>query len=114
MTMEGQAGLWLPLEWEVKILGDPAFGAGSQDIVLQSSMPVGGTPSGTVTAPLVYVGTGGRAVLDHIDVKGKIAVQLDVPQGHMVFERGPVGSQESELVTRGAVGVMNVWSLTAN
>src|SRR5262249_15517088 len=114
MTMDPQASLWLPLSWQVKILGDPAFGAGSQDIVLQSSMPVGGTPSGTVTAPLVYVGTGGRAVLDHIDVKGKIAVQLDVPQGHMVFERGPVGSQASELVKRGAVGVLNLLKLPGN
>jgi hypothetical protein len=102
------------LQWEVKVLGDPAFGAGSQDVVLQSSMPVGGTPSGTVTAPLVYVGTGGGAVLDHIDVKGKIAVQLNVPQGHMVFERGPVGSQASELIKRGAVGVLNLLKLPGN
>ncbi|HEX7798077.1 MAG TPA: M28 family peptidase [Vicinamibacterales bacterium] len=114
MTMEGQAGLWLPLQWEVKVLGDPAFGAGSQDVVLQSAMPVGGTPSGTVTAPLVYVGTGGRAVLEHIDVKGKIAVQLNVPQGHMVFERGPVGSQATELIKRGAVGVLNLLKLPGN
>ena len=28
--------------------------------------------------------------MQHIDVKGKIAVQLIVPQGHMVFERGAV------------------------
>lgn len=114
MTMDAQAGLWLPLQWEVKVLGDPAFGAGSEDVVLQSSMPVGGTPSGTVTAPLVYVGTGGRAVLDHIDVKGKIAVQLNVPQGHMVFERGPVGSQATELIKRGAAGVLNLLKLPGN
>ena len=77
-------------------------------------MPVGGSPSGNVTAPLVYVGTGGRAVLDHIDVKGKIAVQLNVPQGHMVFERGPVGSQAQELMKRGAVGVLNLLKLPGN
>jgi hypothetical protein len=114
MTMDPQASFWLPLSWEVKVFGDPAFGAGSQDIILQSSMPVGGSPSGTVTAPLVYVGTGGRAVLDHIDVKGKIAVQLNVPQGHMVFERGPVGSQAQELMKRGAVGVLNLLKLPGN
>src|SRR5262245_45436854 len=114
MTMDQQASLWLPLSWEVKLVGNPAFGAGSQDIVLQSSMPVGASPSGTVTAPLVYVGTGGRAVLDHIDVKGKIAVQLNVPQGHMVFERGPVGSQAQDLIKRGAVGVLNLLKLPGN
>lgn len=114
MTMDAQSSFWIPLSWEVKLLADPAFGAGSQDIVLQSSMPVGGSPSGTVTAPLVYVGTGGRAVLDHIDVKGKIAVQLNVPQGHMVFERGPVGSQSQELIKRGALGVLNLLKLPGN
>ena len=44
---------------------------------------------GTLTAPLVYVGAANPSVLQHIDVKGKIAVQLIVPQGHMLFERGP-------------------------
>jgi len=53
-------------------------------------------------------------VLDHIDVKGKIAVQLNVPQGHMVFERGPVGSQAQELMKRGAVGVLNLLKLPGN
>jgi hypothetical protein len=114
MTMDAQSSFWLPQSWEVKLLADPALGAGSKDIVLQSSMPVGGSPSGNVTAPLVYVGTGGRAVLDHIDVKGKIAVQLNVPQGHMVFERGPVGSQAQELMKRGAVGVLNLLKLPGN
>jgi hypothetical protein len=114
MTMDAQSSFWLPQTWEVKLLADPALGAGSKDIVLQSSMPVGGSPSGNVTAPLVYVGTGGRAVLDHIDVKGKIAVQLNVPQGHMVFERGPVGSQAQELMKRGAVGVLNLLKLPGN
>ena len=108
------SSLYLPLSWEVKLLADPALGAGTQDFVLQSAMPVGGSPSGNVTAPLVYVGTGGRAVIERIDVKGKIAVQLSVPQGHMVFERGPVGSQSQELMKRGAVGVLNLLKLPGN
>src|SRR5262245_58975942 len=45
MTMDPQASFWLPLSWEVKLLGDPTFGAASRDVVLQSSMPVGGSPS---------------------------------------------------------------------
>jgi hypothetical protein len=57
---------------------------------------------------LIYVGTASPAVLQHIDVKGKIAVQLIVPQGHMVFERGPVVSRDQDLIKRGAVAVFNI------
>ena len=69
---------------------------------------------GTLTAPLVYVGNGSPAVLEHIDVKGKIAVQLIVPQGHMVFERGAVDSRSEELMKRGAAGVFNLVRLPGN
>ena len=87
-----RTSFWLPLSWEVRLLGDPAFGPGSADVVLESAMPLSPSdiPAGTLTAPLVYVGTASPAVIQHIDVKGKIAVQLTVPQGHMVFERGAV------------------------
>ncbi len=107
---------WMPLSWEVRILGDPAFGPGSNDVVLESAIPLSPSdiPGGTMTAPLVYVGTASPAILQHIDVKGKIAVQLVVPQGHMVFERGPVGSRADELVERGAVGVLNLVRLPGN
>jgi hypothetical protein len=30
--------LWLPLSWEVRLHADPAFGAGSQDVILESAM----------------------------------------------------------------------------
>ena len=98
------------------LLGDPAFGAGSSDIVLESALPVGPSAiqGGTMTAPLVYVGTASPAVLQHIDVKGKIAVQLIVPQGHMLFERGAVDSRAEELIKRGAVGVFNLVRLPGN
>ena len=66
MRQEPRAGLWLPLSWEVKLLGDAGFGAGSADVVLHSAIPV--VPSeitgGTLTAPLVYIGSGGPAVLE--------------------------------------------------
>ena len=65
VRQDAAAGLWLPLSWEVKLLGDTAFGAGSADVILQSAIPV--VPSeiagGTLTAPLVYIGSGGPAVL---------------------------------------------------
>ena len=53
-------------------------------------------------------------MLNHIDVKGKIAVQLVVPQGHMLFERGAVDARSEELVKRGAVGVFNLIRLPGN
>jgi hypothetical protein len=110
------ARLWMPLSWEVRILADPAFGPGTQDVVLESAIPLSPSniPGGTLTAPLVYVGTASPAVLQHIDVKGKIAVQLVIPQGHMLFERGPVGSRADELVAKGAVGVFNLVRLPGN
>ena len=109
------SGFWIPLSWEVRLLADPAFGPGTADVVLESALPL--SPSNlpaTMTAPLVYVGTASPAVLKHIDVKGKIAVQLIVPQGHMVFERGPAGSRADDLVERGAVGVFNLIRLPGN
>ena len=116
IAQEPGARFWMPLSWEVKLLGDPALGAGSADVVLQSAMPLppSDIPGGTVTAPLVYVGTASPAVLEHIDVKGKVAVQLVIPQGHMLFERGAVASRSAELVKRGAAGVINLVRLPGN
>ena len=116
ITQDEKSSLWLPMSWKVTLLGDPSFGAGSNDIVLESALPVGPSniPNGTMTAPLVYVGAASPAVLQHIDVKGKIAVQLIVPQGHMLFERGAVDSRSEELMKRGAVAVFNLVRLPGN
>jgi len=116
ITQDEKSALWLPQSWKVTLLGDASFGAGSNDIVLESALPVGPSniPGGTLTAPLVYVGAASPAVLQHIDVKGKIAVQLIVPQGHMLFERGAVDSRAEELVKRGAIGVFNLVRLPGN
>jgi peptidase M28-like protein len=111
-----ETSFWLPLSWEVRLIGDAAFGAGTQDVVLHSALPVGPSniPGGTLTAPLVFVGTANPSILQHIDVKGKIAVHLSIPQGHMLFERGPVGERAADLVARGAVGVFNLIRLPGN
>lgn len=116
ITQDDRSSLWLPLSWKVTLLGEAAFGPGSSGVVLQSALPVGPShiPNGTMTAPLVYVGTASPAVLQHIDVKGKIAVQLIVPQGHMLFERGAVDARSEELVKRGAAGVFNLVRLPGN
>ncbi len=110
------ASMWLPLSWEIRLLGDPAFGVGSLDVVLESATPL--SPSdiagGSITAPLVYVGTASPAVLMHIDVRGKIAVQQITPQGHMVFERGAAVGRAQDLIARGAMAVVNAVKLPGN
>ena len=116
IEQDQKSSLWLPLSWRVTLVGDPAFGAGSNDVVLESALPVGPSniSGGSLTAPLIYVGAASPAVLQHIDVKGKIAVQLVVPQGHMLFERGAVDSRAEDLVRRGAIGVFNLIRLPGN
>jgi peptidase M28-like protein len=113
---ETNSSLWLPLTWEVRLLGDAAFGAGSSDVVLESAMPLppSSLPQGSLTAPLIYVGTANPSVIEHIDVKGKIAVQLTIPQGHMVFERSAVTGRAQELMKRGALAVLNLVRLPGN
>jgi hypothetical protein len=116
ITQDPKAAFWLPLSWEVKVHGDSAFGAGSGDLVLHSAMPLAPTEiaGGTLTAPLVYVGNGSPAVLEHVEVKGKIAVQLVIPQAHMVFERNSVVPRAQALMKRGAVAVFNLMRQPGN
>jgi hypothetical protein len=109
MTQEPQARLWLPTEWALEVVGDEAFGPGTSDVVLESAMPVGSDiPGGTLTAPLVFVGSANAAVVRHLDVRGKIAVQLVVPQAHMVFDRAAVSPRSQDLIKRGAVAVVTL------
>jgi len=109
MTQDPQAGLFLPTAWEVKVLGDASYGPGTADVILQSAMPVGSDiPGGTITAPMVMVGSSNPAFAPLIDVKGKIAVQVVVPQAHMVFDRATVSPRSQDLMKRGAVAVLTV------
>lgn len=109
MAQEPQARLALPLSWEVKLLGDASFGPGTADLVLESAMPVGSDiPGGTITAPLVFVGGANPSLMPHLDVTGKIAVQLVVPQAHMVFDRAAVSPRTQDLMKRGAVAVLTL------
>jgi hypothetical protein len=116
IEQDPKSTFWFPLSWEVRLLANDTFGPGTADVVLQSALPVTPStiPGGTLTAPLVYVGDGSPAVLQHIDVKGKIAVQLIIPQGHMLFERGAVADHSRDLVRRGAAGVFNLVRLPGN
>jgi hypothetical protein len=108
------AGIGLTTTWEVRVLGDPSFGAGTRDIVLESAMPLSPVAVAPLTAPLVYVGGGSPAELAHIDVTGKIAVQKAIPQGHTVFLRDPVGPRAEDLLARGAVAVLTIVDLPGN
>ncbi len=106
---DSDASFWLPLSWEVRLTGDTAFGAGTDDVVLETAMPL--SPSeieGTLSAPLVSVGEAGPAELVHIDVTGKVAVQHVTPQAHTVFERGRTVPRAQDLFRRGAVAVINI------
>jgi hypothetical protein len=110
------AKLWLPLSWEVRLHADPAFGAGTADVILESAIPAGGTelPPDGLSAPLVFVGTARPAELQHIDVKGKIAVQHITPKGHLFLERGPARAKAQELIKRGAVAVFSIVDQAGN
>lgn len=107
---EPDASLWIPEQWEVRLLGKSAFGPGSQDVVLETAMALAPSelPGGALTAPVVYVGKGSAAELMHIDVTGKIAIQHVTPQAHLVFERTPAVPRARELFNRGAVAVITL------
>ena len=115
-SQDDGAAIWLPLRWEVSLLGDVAFGRGTGDVVLDSAMPLSssGEPVLDLTAPLVHVGTASPAELAHADVRGKVAVQKVIPQGHTVFARRPVGPRSEELLRLGAVAVLRVVDLPGN
>jgi hypothetical protein len=110
IAQDPKSSLWLPLEWELRLLADPAFGPGSQDVVFASAMPLAGSaiPGGALTAPIVFVGSANASVLERLDVKGKIAAQLIIPQAHMVFERQNAIERAQALIKQGAVAVVNV------
>ncbi len=113
---EGTAPFWWAKTWEVRLLADASFGAGSRDVVLESAIPVSGSqiPGGMLSAPLVYVGATTDAALPNVDVKGKIAVQHLKPASGAYSERTRTVERARELTKRGAVAVLNVVEQTGN
>jgi hypothetical protein len=100
--------MWTPQSWQVQLVGDARFGAGSETVTLQSAFPQPGgatIPGGSLTAPVIFVGRGTDADLAGRDVGGRIAVI------HIRPEPSLFGSAEqgvaAKLVERGAVGVIN-------
>jgi hypothetical protein len=103
-----QGSMWVPRSWRVQMVGDAAFGAGSETVTLQSAFPQPGgvtIPGGSLTAPVIFVGHGTDADLAGRDVAGKIAVV------HIRPEPSLFGSAEqgvaAKLAAKGAVGVVN-------
>src|SRR3954471_2326595 len=102
------APMWSPASWQVQVVGDAAFGAGSETVTLRSAFPQPGgvtIPGGSPTAPVIFVGHGTDADLAGRDVAGKIAVV------HIRPEPSLFGSAEqgvaAKLAAKGAVGVVN-------
>lgn len=110
LQQEADASLWIPQQWEVRLLGNNAFGSNSRDVVLETAMALAGSdiPNGELTAPIVYVGKASAAELMHIDVAGKIAIQHVTPQAHLVFERGSAVPAARALFERGALAVISL------
>jgi hypothetical protein len=113
---DASAPMWWATSWEARVLGAEAYGAGSRDVVLETAVPTSGSEiaGGTLTAPLVHVGSVTDAALPAIDVKGKIAVQHVKPAQGAYSERGRTTERARELSARGAVAVLNVIEQTGN
>ena len=111
---QGDQAFDLPVTWEIRLLADPAFGPGTEDVVLESAMPLSAIPVEDLTAPLVFVGTATPAEIGRLDLRGKVAVQDIVPQGHTVFSRNPAGPRAEALLARKASAVLNVVHLPGN
>jgi hypothetical protein len=107
-TFAVPGSMWVPLTWQLQVIGDAAFGAGTQTVTLQSAFPQPGgasIPGGTLTAPVVYVGHGTDADLAGRDVAGRIAVVRVRPEPSL-FGAGEQGVA-LKLAKLGAAGVIN-------
>lgn len=115
-TYDGTEQMWWPRAWNVRLLGDPMFGAGSQDVVFESALPTSGSQilGGTLTAGLVDVGSTTAEALPDVDVTGKVAVQHLRPASGAYSERRQTVARARELLGRGAVAVLNVVEQTGN
>jgi hypothetical protein len=104
---DGDAPMWWPDDWEVRVLAHDALGRGSRDVVLGSAVPTRGVevPGGVLTAPLVYAGTIGA--FSDVDVRGKVAVQHVRPSSSAFSLRSAIQEGGQELSARGAVAVLN-------
>jgi len=107
-TFPVTSAMWAPQSWKLEVVGDPAFGAGTTTVTLQSAFPQPGgatIPGGVLTAPVIFVGRATEADLAGRDLKGKIAVVRVRPEPSL-FGSAEQGAA-ARAVERGAVGVIN-------
>jgi hypothetical protein len=119
---DASAPMWWARAWEVRLVGNPAVGAGSpgstasHDVILETAVPTSGSQiaGGTISAPLVHVGAVPDAALPNVDVKGKVAVQHLTPAAGAYSERGRTTERARALSERGAVAILNVVEQAGN
>jgi len=106
---------WWPTDWEVTLLADSAYGAGSSDISLHTAFPGApspSTPAAGIEAELIYVGAGTPADMLGRDVRGKIAVY------HAIFKSGAYSytgrGMADQLIKAGAVAAIAVHEIEEN
>ena len=107
-TFPVTTAMWAPQSWKLEVVGDPAFGAGTTTVTLQSAFPQPGGATiagGMLTAPVIFVGRATEADLAGRDLKGKIAVVRVRPEPSL-FGSAEQGAA-ARAVERGAVGVIN-------
>lgn len=108
---------WWPTNWEVTLIGDPAYGSGTADVTLKSAFPALQLGTGAISvsgleAELIYVGRGHPVDLVDRNVKGKIAVVHANMEADPFFQsaRGYIDG----IVEAGAVGVITVMNAPGN
>ena len=112
---DGSGAMWWSNAWEARLLPDASFGAGSAPVVLESAIPTSGSQvTGTITAPLVFIGATDTDIPATVDAKGKVAVQHLKPESGAYSERTRTSTRAREMMARGALAVINVVEQTGN
>jgi hypothetical protein len=106
-TYEATAPYYQQNSWEIRVVADPAFGAGAKDVVLQSAVPTAGSfiATGPLTGAVVYAGEVGSPVT--VDVRGKIAIQHSKPTTGAFSDRAKLTQSAEALNKAGALAVIN-------
>jgi hypothetical protein len=108
---------WWPVDWSVTLIGEAAYGEGTEDYTLASAFPAVRLGNGAmqiegVEADLVYVGLGQPVDLLNRDLTGKIAVVRSEFQPDPFFQsaRGHI----EDVVHAGAIGVITLVDAPGN
>ncbi|MDH3511667.1 MAG: M28 family metallopeptidase [Gammaproteobacteria bacterium] len=108
---------WWPRDWSVRLIGSPAYGAGTEDYPFESAFPAlqlgtGALQIDALEAELIYVGLGQPVDLLNRDLAGKIAVVRAefMPDPFFQTARG----RAEALADAGAVGVIIVVDAPGN